>query len=247
MILTINFRDLRNAEFLQLCKDILTIVQLNGAPALLVLPHWNAFAARIAEIETLFMTDTGSNITGTISNLDLRRDDAITGLGKIIDAYTFHYDTAMRSAARLLQDNLALYSSATISRQNYQAETATIANVVADWTNKPELAAAAATLSLNGWKTELSAANADFNTQYIARTMQMASVSPDTIRQKRQEATDAWYHMRNFIDYYYQANNGANPWAKASNELNTLIEQYNVLLAGRIGGSEEETPAAPVI
>ncbi|MFA6152238.1 MAG: DUF6261 family protein [Chitinophagaceae bacterium] len=243
--LGIDLFKLRNAEFLQFSKDFLSIVSLNDASLLQVLPQYQAFEADVAEISALFITDQGNDTTPLIQDADLRRDTAISGITLFANAMVYHFDPAVRAAATKVADNLALYGGG-IARQNLMAETASISNIIADWNSKPELSNAITTLNLWTWKAELEAANNQFNTLYIARTQQLGAVSPDTVRGKRLEAYTTYYALRDRIAAFATINNNANPWGKTINEGNALIEQYNVLLAGRTGSSEEEAPA-PVV
>ena len=241
MINVIHLPSLHNAEFIQYNRDVLQIVQLNNPATLLVQPQFTALTALVANIETLFVTDQGNPITAVLLALDERRDKAINGIGAVINGYTYHYDAPKAAAANLLQHNLGLYGTG-IARLNYLAETTTITNLVNDWESVIELATAVAELQLEDWLAELKTANLLFNNQYILRTQQLGAANPDTIRALRQEASDMYYFLRNFIDFYFASNNGIDPWGKTTNELNALIDQYNVLLAGR---ANEPLPPAP--
>ena len=50
--------------------------------------------------------------------------------------------------------------------------------------------------------------------------------------------------LRNFIDSYFTINEGAEPYNTTTNQLNALVDQYNVMMAGR--GGKDETPPPPV-
>jgi hypothetical protein len=82
---------------------------------------------------------------------------------------------------------MALYGSG-IARLNYQAETATLNNLMRDWENKPELTDAVAFFSLSAWVDELKAANDSLQYQkYLSRTQEYGDASPETIKGKREE------------------------------------------------------------
>lgn len=237
---------LRNAEYLQFSKDVMGIITLNDTLALQVGSQFVAFQNITNEIEGLFATDQGSDTTPLIQSLDVRRDNAIQGITLMANAMSFHFDPATRTAALAISENLKLYGNGQtgISKQNYMAETASISNIIADWDTKPNLTAAITTLGLTAWKAELNTANQLFNTAYLARTQEIGAVNPDTIKYKRLESATLYYALRDRIDAFYTINNGANPWGKTVNELNALIDQYNVLLAGR-ANEQEPTPPPP--
>jgi len=72
----------------------------------------------------------------------------------------------------------------------------------------------------------------------------LGAANPATILEKRLASVQLYYALRDRIDAFYTINNGANPWGKTVNELNALIDQYNVLLAGR-ANEQEPTPPPP--
>ena len=242
----IDLMKLRNAEFLQFSKDVMGIITLNNTLALQVGNQYVAFQNITNEIETLFVTDQGNDTTPIIQALDARRDAAITGITLMANAMVYHYDPAIKAAAIAISDNLRLYGGG-IARQNYMAETASISNIINDWNTKANLTAAISTLQLDDWKAELENANINFDAQYIARTQQLGAANPATILEKRLESVQLYYALRDRLAAHHNINNGINPWGKTANEINALIDQYNVLLAGRANDptQPETTPVPP--
>jgi Family of unknown function (DUF6261) len=244
MIISINLANLRNPEFLQFSNDFLGIVQLNNPVALNVKAEFDDFTNATNTIEALFKADRGSLITDEVQALDMRRDAAITGITGYVQSLTYHFNPITRQHAVALAANLANYD-ASVAKQNYQAETAIIKSILTDWTEKPALKIAIEALNIANWQTELATANTTFNTTYLARTQELGAVSPDTIKEKRQEAATAYYTLRDFINSHYTLAKAAEPYKKAVNDLNALIAQYNTLLAGRkVGGGGDTTPPA---
>jgi hypothetical protein len=237
MINSITLSALRNAEFLQFSKDALSIVQLNDPAALSVAAPYATFKAVTDTIEDLFKTDRGNPITADLEALDLRRDNALTGITLFVQSQVYHFAPTTNAAANILTNHLAVFGVG-IAKENYQSETAIITSITNDLATKPELVGAVAALGIASWVTELDTANAAFNAQYLARTQQLATVSPDTIKAKRLEAANAWYKLRAKLEAYYEINEGAQPFAKATNELNALIDQYNTLINGRKGSDK---------
>jgi len=243
MINAIDLRNLRNSEFLQFSNDFLGLVLLNDPRALKVQPQYDNLKAAANTIEALFKADRGSLMTDELVALDLRRDTAITGITGYVQSLTYHFKEDIRTQASALAANLANYDAG-VAKQNYQSETAIINSILTDWTEKPALKAAVAALNIADWQAELADANTAFNAKYLARTQEMGAASPDTIKEKRQETTLAYYTLRDFINSYYTLNEGAEPYHKTVNELNALISQYNNLLAGRKGGNNDTPPPA---
>lgn len=245
MITGITLQNLRNSEFLQFIKDVLGIVSLNNPATLLVTDEYNALVTSADAVSGLFKNELSNPITAEIELLDERRDAAINGLYYATLAFTYHFDATLNKQATLLANNLALYGTG-IAKDNYQSETATLNSIISDWTNKPELAAAVTALGLTAWKAELEAANTAFNAKYLARTQDLGAASPDTMKAKRLEAATAYYSLRDNINAHFIIKKGAEPFAKASNELNALVSQYNALLAGRVSTATVTIETPPV-
>jgi hypothetical protein len=244
MINSISLKGLRNSEFVQFGTDVLSIIKINDPQALGVLAQYDAFASANKVVEGLFNKEQASAATDELVALDDQRDRLINGINALVLGYTYSTDENQKKNALLLQVNIDSYGSG-IAKENYQSETAIITNLLDDWATKPELSAAVAVLNLATWQTQLAAANAAFNAKYLVRTQEMGSAPPDSLKEKRTEATNAYYELRDFIDSFFTINKGAMPFSKTTNELNALIDQYNRLIAGRGRGSEPPLTPPP--
>jgi len=246
MINSLMLNSLRNSEFTQYMADTLKIVAANDPATLNITDVYNTLLTANRDLEALFKAERGSAMTDVIIALDARRDNAISGMRLFINALTYHFDDAIRTSAELLDRNLSLYGPG-IARENYQSETAILNKILADWTTKPEFAAAVSALQLTAWKAELDTANQAFNTQYLARNTEMGAAVPDnTVKDKRLITTNAYYQLRDFINSHYTISNQAAPYKKVVNELNALIDQYTALLNGRKSKPAIKTPVAAV-
>lgn len=242
MIEAITLQNLRNAEFIQFSKDFTALVNTNDPTLLSVQPQYDSLMGKITELESLFKNATSNPITAEIEALDLNRDQAINGIIAMIEAYSYHYDTILFGAAMVLRTNLKLYGAG-IAKENYHSETAIINNLIADWENKPELAGAISTLKLGDWVSRLKSFNQDFNQQYLARTKDFATVSPENLKGKRTEAMTAYYDLRKFLEAFSTIRNEP-AYDKTFNELNILIAQYNLLLKLRASAKPFEKDTA---
>lgn len=241
MITSIDLAKLRNSEFLQFMTDCLGIVNLNNATTLQVKQQYSSLQAITKTIETLFKIDPSNSLSDELQALDARRDAAINGIAELINGYTYHYDDATKAHAITLSKHLAIFGIG-IAKNNYQSETTILRSIINDWNTQPKLTAALTTLNLMSWKTELETANNAFATKYLTRTQQLGAANPDSIPNKRIEAINAYYTLRDRIDAFFTVNEGAVPYSKAVNELNALITQYNTLLAGRQAKADVPTP-----
>lgn len=244
MINAINISILRNAEYLQFMKNVATLVQDNDPAVLNVVAQEAALVSSNAILDGLFKTQLANQITQELVLLDERRDRAINGLFFVVSGFMYHYDAPKAQAASVLNDNLKLYGSG-IAKQNYQAETASIASIVNDWETKIVLTDAINLLNLKDWKDELKAVNTLFDEKYLARTQEYGAANPDTLKAKREEANAIYYTLRDFLNSFSIVQPSAAN-TKVTNEINALVDQYNTLLNNRIAnGDTEETPPTP--
>lgn len=236
-----NSIDLPNAEYLQYAKDFSGIINLNNPIQIGIDAKLTAFTNKISELELLYKKALASEKTQELLLLDERRDAAATGINYFLLSQTYHFEIVKRQNAQLLLDNMTLYGSS-IARLNYQAETATLNNIIRDWENKPELIAAISTFNLTEWVDELKTANEDFNTKYLSRTQEYGDASPETIKLKREEVNVAYYALRDRIEaLHILVETSPSPYATVINQLNALTDQYNVLLFKR----KSEDPSTP--
>lgn len=244
MITGIKLPLLRNSEFIQFIKDFLSIALKNDPAKLLVQEQYDALQQLLAQLEQLFVKEQGSALTEQVGLLDARRDGAITGIAAAANAYSYYFEPEIAKHAENLSRQVGQYGNG-IARENYQAETAIIDNLLADLNNKPELAAAIDALRLRAWRDELAAANTAFNESYLQRTQELGGANPTTVLAKRQEMYTAYYELRDFIDSYFTIKKGAEPYSKVTAELNALVDQYNTMMAGRVGNEKETADAPP--
>ena len=241
----IELKLLRNAEYLQYVKDYLGIINLNNPIQLGIEAKFTAFTIKTTELEALYKKALASEKTAELLSLDERRDDAINGIYYFLLSYTYHYEAGKQQNAQLLLNNMELYGSG-ISRLNYQAETATLNNLLRDWETKPDLAEAITSFNISAWVNELKTANDAFNTKYLSRTQEYGDANPVTIKNKREETNLAYYALRDRIDaLHLLVETPPSPYTKVINQLNALTDQYNKLLINRTEVPTTETPENP--
>lgn len=241
----IDLRNLRNAEYLQYMKDFAGIINLNNPAALQIATKLNAFNTKTTELEDLFKRALASDRTKGILALDERRDDALNGIFYFLQGYTYHFEEEKRNNAQLLMAHMAIYGSG-ISRQNYQAETATIDNILRDFDTETDLKDAVTAFDLQSWLDELTDANTQFNSEYLSRTQEYGDANPDTIKSKREEVNVAYYALRDRIDALHTlVETPTSPYSTVINQLNALTDQYNTLLVNRQDNLPPEEPVNP--
>ncbi len=242
MISAIDLKLLRNPEYIQFMKGVTSIVRSYDPANLKVQPQFDEMQRQVIGLEDIYISEIGSAITMEVTAMDNRRDRAVVGLGLVVNALTYHFNAETAKQAESIKRVMDKYGSG-IARENYQAETAIIDNLVADLDSKPEIAAALAALQLQDWKKELQAANREFDDAYMKRTKELGAAGKDTLLAKRVETNNAYYRLRDFINSYYTIYEGSDIYSKTSNEINALIEQYNTMMAGRLRNTGGEATA----
>lgn len=246
MILPINLHHLRNAEYVQFLKDFVAIAGRNNTSGLQFEAKHNDLKAKTSELDVLFVKIMASENTQVLQDLDIERDNAITGISTLVTAYSYHFDANLRTAAQKIMDNLKLYGSG-IARLNYQAETATISSIVSDWETKPALNEALTVLNLQEWKEILKKANEKFNEVYLNRTQEYGNATPENLSAKRQEANGVYYALRDRINALHTlVETPPSPYLTVINELNALVTLYVNLISNR-GSQTETTPENEVM
>jgi len=231
MINGIDLRMLRNGEFIQFVSNFSALVDSNDPAVLGVVAQQSAFMAKTADLKPFLGKKRASTHTPLLRQTDLRRNKAIDGIGYAIKSYCHHYDDQIVAAANLLADHLRLFGKA-ITLQNKLAKTGTINSIVLGWESKPDLTAALELLGLTTWVAELKDANQRYNQTYLERTEEYAAASPETMKGKRVETVAAYYELRKFLEANEVLRHDS-VYEKTINELNELIEIYNLLITKR--------------
>ena len=121
-----------------------------------------------------------------------------------------------------------------VATSSLPAETAIVKNIVTDVTTKANLVAAVATLGLDTWFTELKTANDLLDAKYIERTVELGGANPNTIKDKRNDANNVYYALRDMLQGQATVDKGATAvFATTINQINVLIDQYNLILTNR--------------
>jgi len=240
MFLSIYLTHLRHNEFIQFITNLLGIINANDLETLKLQSESDDLTALLATITALYKPDLGSQLTKLLEEDDERRDKAFIGIQTLIEAYTNHYDVAKKEAAVALLNSIKKFGTG-ITRQNYQAETATLKAICEEWKREANLIAALSKLSLNEWIGELSTANTQFDTHYMERVKEAATAPDVKIIALRKEAIQSYRTLINRIQAF--ATIGEVPvYATIINECNSLIEKYNSVVNARGKKDEEEVP-----
>jgi hypothetical protein len=242
MISKVHFPKFRVGEVLQFLYGTLTLCQDHDPEKLKILALINALSESTTKLDEVYKVAQGSALTVEVINLDQQRDKCITGIKKCADSYTYHFDPTVCQAATLILQSIESHGSE-IPKQNLQAETATLNDMLGNWTSKPELAAAITKLALGSWADELKRLNDSLQNTYLSRVKE-ASEKPDekTIEQ-RKIAIEAYRELTSAIDAHATLATDA-AYNTLTKELNALVYKYNLLVDNR-GGDDDNKEDPP--
>lgn len=220
------FRKFENPEFIAYFADVLELLNRFNNPTLA--PFVAPLAAEYAELDNSFQIERGNMLTRDVQATDKRRDKAITGIKKAADAYRRYFDETVADAAERILRSINKYGK-NIARLSYQKETAVLTNLIADWTNTPELAAALTTLNLDDWKNELETANTLFKSVYIDHVQDEAAKDFTPVTKLLPDAIKAYESLAAILNGFVVMD--ATTYEPIVKEINELVNKYDLLVA----------------
>lgn len=232
MIQSIRLQSLRNAEYIQLMLDVAGLVNENDPAVLKVEAKHTALQQEVNQLEELFKIAQGNIITDELIAIDTRRDNALVGIQTLINGHSYSTNAANQLAARQLELHINNFGS-NIARDNYQSQTTTIRNILDDWNRQADLQAAINTLTLTDMVAELAAANTLFAERYKARAKAIGNATNESLGLRRETTNIAYYALRDRINAFWVIEEGGEPYATVTKNINGLLTNYMNLLNRR--------------
>jgi hypothetical protein len=234
MIAKMDFKNLRNSEFMQFFSQILVLAEGYGAETLGIYQEYDALKSALGEASAVFVKDRVTLETKELQALDNLRDDLLNGLITLVRGYSYSPHPPVKKSSRLLEIQLRLYGRGT-ARENYHFETQVVSTLVQDLTERPELAQAAEMLHLTEWVQQLGLVNKEFYEKYLSRTKIEADIPDDTFTQLRPPIVKAFHQLRDRLGAFYTLNHGEAPYGNIANDIRALVDQYKKVVAVRQG------------
>lgn len=235
-----DFKKLRNSEFLQFFSQLLMIIDNYGAEALGIRQEYEALKTVLEEASGVFKKDNVTRQTEELETLDSLRDDLFNGLITLLRGYSYSPQPLVKQSSQLLETQIRLYGKGT-ARENYAVETQVISQVVKDLTQKPELAQAADRLHLTEWVQQLGQVNKDFYDKQMDRTQIAAEIPDESFTRLRTPVMKAFYQLRDRLGAFYTLQHGEAPYGNIANDIRALIDQYKRAVAVRKGRKPPST------
>ena len=240
----------RTAEYIQFLSNVFQIMEANDAATLLVQPQTSALENAMGDLDAEYKRQTSSTITATLAELDERRDNAFTGIQRVVSGFELHFDPAKVTAAQRIGLVFSKYGLG-VTRLRYQQETGEINAIIQDLSGDPAVAAALTALGLDAWVTELMTANSAFDGAYVQRAREMAG-DPSQVLALRAAAGQTWEDLKAHLTAHATLT-PSQLYKDTVAQLNSLISDYNDATAARTPSDGEAgtgtTPAptpAPV-
>lgn len=243
MIAKMDFKNLRNGEFMEFFSQLLTIIDDYGAEALGILQDYEALKTALEEASAVFIKERVNLKTQELEDLDSLRDDLLNGLITLVRGYSYSPHPLVKQSSRLLEIQINLYGKGT-ARENYHFETQVISQVVKDLTEKPELAQAAERLHLTEWVQQLGQVNEEFFEKFLERTKAEAALPDETFTRLRAPIVKAFHQLRDRLGAFYTLQHGEAPYGNIANDIRALIDQYKRAVAVRKGRKPPSTGEA---
>lgn len=244
MIQNIPFSIFINSEFIGLMTDIVKTCS-DANPVVLKIDAPTADVnTGLGAMNALFITQKKSINTAQIVSQDALRDRYFTGIKKVVEGFTYHFDENVVKAATVLELCIDKYGK-DVTKQSLVTETTTLNSMIDDFENKPDVAAALAVLRIADWGQALKQANIDVNTTYLTRNEEFAERPEGEIAPLR-EVVQAKYDV---LKRHIEGHNLFTPSAAYDiliAKINTLISQYiTTAKRRRSSGSNSNTPPPP--
>ena len=240
MIQNADFSRYRVAELIQLLNNASQIIESHNPVDLKITSQHAALQTAITALDGEYKKQTSSSITATLAELDERRDDALTGILRVVSGFEYHFDATKQAAARRIGLIVNKYGTG-VTRLRYQQETGDINSLVSDLLGDAAATAAITALGLADWVEELRLANQEFDKAYVQRAQEMAGDSSQVLA-LRAAAQQKWQDLAAHLTAHSTLTPGA-LFTKTIAELNSLIDDYKNATANRAGEVASPAPA----
>lgn len=238
MIYSVNFSLFRTSESVQFFNDLVQLCLSNNPESLNIQKPYRQLEQIANSLNAGFKNEKGSDITTELSNLDARRDNAITCLRTITEGFTNHFEPSKQMSAKLLLNTIDKYGKS-ISRLNYQAETSTISNLAVELQSVNSVKEWVNTLGLDDVVADMLEANNAFNERFLARIREEAEKEQVALGEKIKEAVGTYRVLTAHIEAHATLNPSEELTALMK-QLNELIDGYNLLVNQRSNNTKIE-------
>jgi Family of unknown function (DUF6261) len=242
-LITANFFNYRNGEFLQFMKNGLAIVGAYDTAALLLQARTSTLQTETNAMDVAFQPVLANELTPELLVLDTRRDKALMGIKFQLETELYKEDSTIVTAAESLKSNYLSHGER-IDKLSYQQETAVVNALLEDW-SKGSMLTAVTTVGLTTWVGLLKTINTEFDAKYVARAKTLPQ--PAEIDAKRATIKTAYDELVKDITAYSRIAADKSDYLKIIKELNGLIDNYNVSANQRLASNGTSDTPPPTV
>lgn len=240
MIQDIPYSIFTNGEFIGLFTNIEKVCNDSDPITLKIDAPLVEVKTAVTANNTLYVRQQKSTETPTVSSRDVLRDRYITGIRKVVNGYTYHYDENVVKAALIIEACIDKYGS-NIAKQSLVTETATLDKLAVDFETDDKVKAALALLNLTSWGGVLKQANVDFNDSYLVRNEEYAERPEGDMLELRKVVEAKFDILKRHIEFYALTTPSA-AYNSLISKINSLIDQYVITAKRRRSGGGNATP-----
>jgi len=220
-----------NSEYTIFVNQLVSIIQKTTPETLHLGKSFGKVTALLPDLAKIKAQELSNAISNQLQELDAERDTLIL-------AIVAQVKTMGRLSMPTVAPHVAVLHhffdthGRDIASANYNAETKRIIDLLADYDAKPDVKAAAVALNLSMLFEQLRTVNTQFETLFMQRTGDDASVEKVDSRAIRAEADKAlieFFNAFEFCSSEYETLNYATP----ANEVNDLVARYKTQLKAR--------------
>ncbi len=192
----------------------------------------------VEQLDDALIFDRKSDFTQELEDLDLQRDNAITGLRYGFLMNTYHKDANKKAAGHILLEHLDTYGNR-IARLNYEAESTVLVNISEDYETQPKLIEALTTIEMTDWTTILKNANEAFRAKYQERITAESAAEKLSFTAIKPQAIEVYEKLIKRIGALTELDEN-NRFATLNKELKTLAKRYQQIISTRFANHQEE-------
>lgn len=159
---------LKNGEFIQLIRNLITVFEQNDAAAL-------QLDKTLAELTNLYATmpkahkgRTKNILTADMQEWDKKRIQSLRGLKKTLEILLLSEDVAVVRAAEILLEDLSSQFD-NLTKMSMPNKTASINAMIERWNETSDLVEARGKVTIDSWLTKIQECNKKFDDLYIDR------------------------------------------------------------------------------
>jgi len=242
----LHFASLTASQFVDFLFRILTILKLSDLPKLKIKKRFDILNAIFNELNDALKREQALAESKEIEALDKRRDRAIRGLMKLIEALILSNKVNIAEAALLLQ-NFLKNLSPNIAKEDFATESSVLRKFYEAYQNDAKIKAAVITIGAQDWLTEINDANTAFETKYAARTIVITTNNnKQSFSELRPKALEAYKSVLKIIDSRYDVtlDEGVDgtEYLNLINQINATIDQAEQIIKSTQPHTKPTTP-----